>query len=87
MRDGWMRDGAGADERTMTGRELLLGSSFHLAAGGEDGAAAVAAWGRVATGGFDAEVDEVRLDGDVTTAMLGADVGHKGAGSRARRSP
>ena len=72
--DGWMRDGAGADERTMTGRELLLGSSFHLAAGGEDGAAAVAAWGRVATGGFDAEVDEVRLDGDVTTAMLGADV-------------
>ena len=75
MRDGWMRDGAGAGERTMTGRELLLGSSFHLAAGGEDGAAAVAAWGRVATGGFDAEVDEVRLDGDVTTAMLGADVG------------
>ena len=73
--DGWMRDGAGAGERTMTGRELLLGSSFHLAAGGEDGAAAVAAWGRVATGGFDAEVDEVRLDGEVTTAMLGADVG------------
>ena len=77
MRDGWMRDGAGADARTMTGRELLLGSSFHLAAGGEDGAAAVAAWGRVATGGFDAEVDEVRLDGAVTTAMLGADVAHK----------
>ena len=75
MRDGWMRDGAGADARTMTGRELVLGSSFHLAAGGEDGAAAVAAWGRVATGGFDAEVDEVRLDGEVTTAMLGADVG------------
>ncbi len=73
--DGWMRDGAGADARTMTGRELLLGSSFHLAAGGEDGAAAVVAWGRVATGGFDAEVDEVRLDGAVTTAMLGADVG------------
>ena len=75
--DGWMRDGAGADERTMTGRELLLGSSFHLAAGGEDGAAAVAAWGRVATGGFDAEVDDVRLDGAVTTAMLGADVAHE----------
>ena len=72
--DGWMRDGAGADARTMTGRELLLGSSFHLAAGGEDGAAAVAAWGRVATGGFDADVDDVRLDGAVTTAMLGADV-------------
>ena len=75
MREGWMRDGAGADARTMSGRELLLGSAFHLAAGGEDGAASVAAWGRVATGGFDAEVDEVRLDGEVTTAMLGADVG------------
>ncbi len=73
--DGWLRNGAGADARTMTGRELLLGSSFHLAAGGGDGAASVAAWGRVATGGFDAEVDEVRLDGEVTTAMLGADVG------------
>ena len=73
--DGWMREGAGVDARTMSGRELLLGSSFHLAAGGEDGAASVAAWGRVATGGFDAEVDEVRLDGEVTTAMLGADVG------------
>ena len=73
--DGWMRTGAGVHDRTMSGRELLLGSSFHLAAGGEDGAASVAAWGRVATGGFDAEVDEVRLDGEVTTAMLGADVG------------
>ena len=29
----------------------------------------------MATGGFDAEVDEVRLDSEVTTAMLGADVG------------
>ena len=75
MREGWMRDGAGADARTMSGRELLLGSAFHLAAGGEDGAASVAAWGRVATGGFDADVDDVRLDGEVTTAMLGADVG------------
>ena len=71
--DGWMREGAGVDDRTMTGRELLLGSSFHLAAG----AASVAAWGRVATGGFESQVDEVRLDGEVTTAMLGADVAHK----------
>ena len=41
--------------RTLTGRKLLLGSSFHLAAGGgEAGGPGYAAWGRVAVGGFDA---------------------------------
>ena len=32
------------------------------------------AWGRFATAGFEADVDEVRMDGDVTTGFLGADV-------------
>ena len=78
-RDPWMRggapgEGAGSSSRTMTGRELLLGSAFHLASGGEAGGPAFAAWGRVATGGFDGEADGVRLDGDVTTGFLGADV-------------
>ena len=64
--------------RTLTGRELLLGSSFHLAAGGgEAGGPGYAAWGRVAVGGFDAEAPAekgtVRLDGEVTTGILGAD--------------
>ena len=64
--------------RTVTGRELLLGSSFHLAAGGgEAGGPGYAAWGRVAVGGFDAkapaETGTVRLDGEVTTGILGAD--------------
>ena len=64
--------------RTLTGRELLLGSSFHLAAGGgEAGDPGYAAWGRVAVGGFDAEAPAekgtVRLDGEVTTGILGAD--------------
>ena len=62
----------------MTGRELLLGSSFHLAAGGgEAGGPGYAAWGRIAVGGFEAkapaEKGEVRLDGEVTTGILGAD--------------
>ena len=60
--------------RTLSARELLLGSSFDLGAGGEGGVPAWAAWGRVATGGFDAAEDGVRLSGSVTSAFLGADV-------------
>ena len=58
----------------MTGREVLLGSAFQLSAGGEAGAPAWTAWGRFATGGFDAEEDGVAMDGRVTTGFLGADV-------------
>jgi len=62
------------ETRSMTGREVLLGSSFHLSSGEPGGnGAALTAWGRVATGGFEADVDNVRMDGDVTTGMLGFD--------------
>ena len=62
------------DIRSMTGRDVLLGSSFHLSSGAPDrDGAALTAWGRVATGGFEADVDDVRMDGDVTTGMLGFD--------------
>ena len=41
----------GATSRTLTGRELLLGSSFHLAAGGgEADDPGFAAWGRMTVG-------------------------------------
>ena len=60
------------ESRSLAARELLLGSSFHLASKGDG--PAFAAWGRVATGGFEADVDDVRMDGEVTTAFLGADV-------------
>ena len=77
-RDAWMRGGpderVGSSSRTMTGRELMLGSAFHLASGGEAGGPAFAAWGRVAHGGFDGEEDGVTMDGEVTTGFLGADV-------------
>ena len=86
--DAWVRaqhpsqgdaETGGATSRSMTGRELLLGSSFHLAAGGgEAGGPGYAAWGRMTVGGFDAEAPAekgtVRLDGEVTTGILGADV-------------
>ena len=62
------------DTKTMSSRELFLGSSFQLRTGGERGAPAWTAWGRFATGGFDAKIDRITLSGDVTTALLGADV-------------
>ena len=74
----WDDPETGGTERGMTGRELLLGSSFHLAAGGgEAGGPGYAAWGRMAVGGFDGEAPAdggtMRLDGEVTTGILGAD--------------
>ena len=62
------------ETRGMTGRELLLASSFSFAGGGEDGALAWGAWGRFATGGFEADLEGMRLEGDVTTGLLGADI-------------
>ena len=69
---------AGFTSRTLTGRELLLGSSFNLVAGGgEVGDPGFAVWGRVTTRSFDAaapaEKGKVRLDGKVTTGVLGVD--------------
>ncbi len=67
----------GTTTRDITGRELLLGSAFHLAREGDGRAPGLAAWGRVTVGGFDGEApaDEgnVRIDGNVTTGILGAD--------------
>ena len=70
-----MDPGADSAVQSMSAREALLGSSFSLSAGGEGGTPAVTGWGRVATGGFEADVDGTRLDGSVTSAFLGADVG------------
>ena len=63
----------------MTGRELLLGSSFHLAldGAGGGGGTGLTAWGRATVGGFDgqgeAETGAMRMDGEVITGILGAD--------------
>ena len=84
--EGWPGSGLGVREspapvgspaRTVPGREVLLGSAFHLARAGDGGGAGLAAWGRVTAGGFDgaapAETGDVSIDGDVTTGVLGAD--------------
>ena len=63
-----------ASAQSLTANELLLGSAFHLSSGGGQGAgAAYTAWGRVATSGFAAEVDDVTMDGDVTSGLVGFD--------------
>ena len=63
--------------RSPTGRELLLGSSFHVAGKGGSSGPGLAAWGRVAHGSFDGEEGpasgRTRVDGEVVTGVLGMD--------------
>ena len=83
---GWPQTGFGRIQTTapgstpareVTGRELLPGSAFHLARKGDGTGPGLAAWGRVTVGGFDGEAapddGNLRIDGEVTTGILGAD--------------
>ena len=69
--------GASAPARSITGQDLLLGSSFHVAGTGESSGPVLAAWGRVAQAGFDGEEasdgGRTSIDGEVLTGTLGAD--------------
>ena len=71
----WAKAGALEPEaRTITGEDLVLRSAFHLSGGAANGeGTAFTAWGRVATGGFEAQVDDVTMDGNVTTGLVGFD--------------
>ena len=64
--------GGGRTPQSLNAREILLGSAFHLSETSEG--PAFNAWGSFAFDGFEAEIDGVRMSGDVTTGMLGADV-------------
>ncbi len=68
-------DGAQGGARSLTGRELLAGSSFRLSPGAAAGAPDVrwTAWGRGAASRFDGKDEGLAVDGDVTTFTLGAD--------------
>ena len=60
--------------RTMTGGELLAGSAFAVtSAVAEDGPAA-ALWGRGGWSRFEGREGSLSVDGEVTTALLGAEV-------------
>ena len=70
---GQDRLGGGAQSRSMTAREALLGSSF-TATGEKDGTGgSMAFWGRMAQSSFDGREGTFSLDGEATAAMLGAD--------------
>ena len=74
----WLRQEVVADDRsrgwsrTLTGQQVLMGSSFSLAAE-TDGGGFAALWGRMAETRFAGREDRLNLDGDVTTGLLGAD--------------
>ena len=75
-RDLWAEaDTADPAGQTLTFKDLLLGSAFHLVSNGDEeaGGPRLSAWGRVATSGFDSQEDKLSLDGTVTTATLGVD--------------
>ena len=73
----WSDPAAGTTARSIAGRELLLGSAFHVAPARDGSGPGLAAWGRVAHGSFDgAHADDTgrtRVDGEVVTGTLGAD--------------
>ncbi|MCY4454665.1 MAG: hypothetical protein OXC01_22265, partial [Immundisolibacterales bacterium] len=60
-------------ERTITRRDVLTGSSFSLATGTAEGGTA-GLWGRGALSRFSGTEDDLSLDGEVLSTMLGADV-------------
>ena len=61
-----------SEPRSLTGRGLAAGTSFALTGGTtENGFGAL--WGRGAVTSFDGKEGDLTLDGEVTTAMLGAD--------------
>ncbi len=67
---GETRDGDRS--RTLAGREVLMGSSFALAAK-TDGGGFASVWGRMAQSRFGGSEEMLRLDGEVTTGLLGVD--------------
>ena len=62
------------DAGTMNAHEILPGSSFHLSEGEPSTSRpGFAAWGQIAFGGFEADVDDVTMDGNVTSGIIGFD--------------
>ena len=70
--------GNGFDEtepqsQTLTMRDALLGSRFTLTGAADASGGSLAFWGRAAHGSFDGREGTFSLDGEATTALLGAD--------------
>ena len=61
-----------AESRDMTGREALAATAFSLTVAPEAGGPSVALWGRGASSSFSGREGALSLDGEVTSATLGA---------------
>ena len=71
-KSGEEADAEAFESRTLYGREVLAGSTFALTGGtAETGLASF--WGRGAVTRFDGREGELSVDGEVASAMLGAD--------------
>ena len=71
-KSGEEADAEAFESRTLTGREVLAGSTFALTGGtAETGLASF--WGQGAVTRFDGREGELSVDGEVASAMLGAD--------------
>ena len=70
---GWP---AGTPEQphTMSGGELLAGSAFSVTAAAAEGGSSAALWGRGGWSRFDGREESLSVDGEVATALLGAEV-------------
>ena len=68
----------GTQSRTMTARDALLGSSFSLTGAADGAGGSLALWGRASHGSFDGAEGTFSLDGEATTALLGADYARDG---------
>ena len=53
--------------------DVMRGSAFHLTSEAAGDGPVASVWGRVATGGFEAQVDDARMDGRVATGIVGID--------------
>ena len=62
----------GSESRSVTARDLLVGSSFALTGEAKTGGM-VSLWGRAAVSRFDGREGDLSLDGEVVSALLGAD--------------
>ena len=64
---------AHAEDRSMTGREVLAQTAFSLTVAPEDGGRSAAFWGRGASSSFSGRDGPLTVNGEVTSATLGAD--------------
>ena len=65
--------GAGFQSRALTERDFLAGTSFALTTRTGGGGGFASLWGRGVISGFDGREDDLTLDGEVTTGLIGAD--------------